>query len=113
MWILPLTATIQTFMSLQTSCDNGEISVLPYSTCPNGCNRFRELPESVFTNHLYNDFIETISALSIVKLLAGFSAKSLEIPDYDERKIGIRTLIWQLPQPNFDVLRRLMEHLDR
>ncbi|KAG8954107.1 rho GTPase-activating protein, partial [Tulasnella sp. 408] len=55
----------------------------------------RELPESIFTNHLYNSFMEVI-----------------KIPDYDERKTQLRGLIWQLPQPNFDILRRLLEHLD-
>ncbi|KAG8973086.1 rho GTPase-activating protein [Tulasnella sp. 425] len=56
---------------------------------------FRELPESVFTNHLYASFLE-----------------ATKIPDYDERKNQLRALIWQLPQPNFDILRRLLEHLD-
>ncbi|KIO30491.1 hypothetical protein M407DRAFT_5566 [Tulasnella calospora MUT 4182] len=55
----------------------------------------RELPESIFTNHLYASFLEVI-----------------KIPDYDERKTQLRGLIWQLPQPNFDILRRLLEHLD-
>ncbi|KAG8909517.1 rho GTPase-activating protein [Tulasnella sp. 417] len=55
----------------------------------------RELPESIFTNQLYVSFLEVI-----------------KIPDYDERKTQLRGLIWQLPQPNFDILRRLLEHLD-
>ncbi|KAG9018257.1 rho GTPase-activating protein [Tulasnella sp. 427] len=55
----------------------------------------RELPEGIFTNRLNASFVEV-----------------MKIPDYDERKAQLRGLIWQLPQPNFDILRRLLEHLD-
>ncbi|KAG9036552.1 rho GTPase-activating protein [Tulasnella sp. JGI-2019a] len=56
---------------------------------------FRELPETIFTTALYDNFLDAI-----------------KIRDYEERKTQLRTLIWQLPSANFDVLQALFEHLD-
>ncbi|KAK4055210.1 rho GTPase-activating protein [Microbotryomycetes sp. JL201] len=56
----------------------------------------RELPEPVVPFELYADFIASNS-----------------IEDYDERHYAIRDLIWRMPQPNFVLLRCLMEHLDK
>lgn len=35
------------------------------------------------------------------------------LADYDERLFAIRDLTWKMPEPNFHLLRRLMEHLDK
>ncbi|KAM0793470.1 hypothetical protein ACM66B_000912 [Microbotryomycetes sp. NB124-2] len=56
----------------------------------------RELPEPVIPFELYLEFIASNS-----------------IEDYDERHYAIRDLIWRMPQPNFVLLRSLMEHLDK
>lgn len=56
----------------------------------------RELPEPVIPHDMYDAFIS-----------------SHVIPGYDERLYAIRELVWKLPQPNFRLLRRFMEHLDK
>ena len=35
------------------------------------------------------------------------------VNSYDERLYTIRDLAWQMPQPHFNLIKRLMEHLDR
>ncbi|XP_067863576.1 rho GTPase-activating protein 12-like isoform X2 [Heptranchias perlo] len=55
---------------------------------------FRELPEPVFTYHLFNDFVNAIKT-----------------PDYKHRIQGIKELIRQLPKPNHDTVQILFEHL--
>jgi len=37
----------------------------------------------------------------------------IEILDYDDRNSMLRLLLWQLPRPNFDLVKRLFEHLER
>lgn len=56
----------------------------------------RELPEPVVPFELYMDFIATNA-----------------VEDYDERHYAIRDLVWRMPEPNFVLLRSLMEHLDK
>lgn len=56
----------------------------------------RELPEPLIPFDLYDPFI----------------AANL-ISDYDERLYAIRDLVWKMPQPNFQLMRRLTEHLDK
>lgn len=56
----------------------------------------RELPDPLIPFNLYDHFI-TANVL----------------PDYDERLYAIRDLVWKMPQPNFQLLRRLTEHLDK
>ncbi|XP_072364450.1 rho GTPase-activating protein 12b isoform X2 [Scyliorhinus torazame] len=55
---------------------------------------FRELPEPLFTYHLFNDFINAI-----------------KIPDYKNRIQGITELIRLLPKPNHDTMQVLFKHL--
>ncbi|XP_051872214.1 LOW QUALITY PROTEIN: rho GTPase-activating protein 12-like [Pristis pectinata] len=55
---------------------------------------FRELPEPLFTYHLFNDFINAIKS-----------------PDYKHRIQGIKELIRQLPKPNHDTMQILFKHL--
>ncbi|XP_059827947.1 rho GTPase-activating protein 12b isoform X5 [Hypanus sabinus] len=55
---------------------------------------FRELPEPLFTYHLFNDFINAIKS-----------------PDYKLRIQGIKELVRQLPKPNHDTMQVLFKHL--
>ncbi|KAG9092063.1 rho GTPase-activating protein [Ceratobasidium sp. 370] len=57
---------------------------------------FRELPESVFTNALYESFME-----------------AMRDADFDSRYTRLRELIHMLPSNNFHLLRAIFEHLDR
>ncbi|KAF9428839.1 hypothetical protein BGZ94_000846, partial [Podila epigama] len=56
----------------------------------------RELPEAVTTSHLYENLI---------------AASALE--DYDERLMTMKDLIRTLPAPNYILLKRIIEHLER
>ncbi|KAJ2843106.1 hypothetical protein IWW36_005669, partial [Coemansia brasiliensis] len=56
----------------------------------------RELPEPLMTFGLYDGFINAAS-----------------IDDYDERLWAIKDLVHALPAPNYTVLKRLVEHLER
>ncbi|KAL8284099.1 hypothetical protein RQP46_004848 [Phenoliferia psychrophenolica] len=56
----------------------------------------RELPDPLIPFNFYDAFLEANS-----------------IDDYDERLYALRDLAWKLPAPNFLLLRRLTEHLDR
>ncbi|KAI9474951.1 hypothetical protein BX667DRAFT_469997 [Coemansia mojavensis] len=56
----------------------------------------RELPEPIMTFGLYDGFINAAS-----------------IDDYDERLWAIKDLVHALPAPNYTVLKRLVEHLER
>ncbi|KAF9115816.1 hypothetical protein BGX27_006247 [Mortierella sp. AM989] len=56
----------------------------------------RELPEAVMTNALYDSLV---------------AASALE--DYDERLLTMKDLIRTLPAPNYLLLKRIIEHLER
>ncbi|KAJ2490641.1 hypothetical protein IWW37_003015 [Coemansia sp. RSA 2050] len=56
----------------------------------------RELPEPLMTYNLYEGYINAAS-----------------IDDYDERLWAIKDLVQALPVPNYTVLKRLVEHLER
>ncbi|XP_059495229.1 rho GTPase-activating protein 12b isoform X7 [Stegostoma tigrinum] len=55
---------------------------------------FRELPEPLFTYHLFNDFVNAV-----------------KISDYKHRVEGIADLIRLLPKPNHDTMQVLFKHL--
>uniref|UniRef100_A0A4W3GV63 Rho GTPase activating protein 12 n=1 Tax=Callorhinchus milii TaxID=7868 RepID=A0A4W3GV63_CALMI len=57
---------------------------------------FRELPEPLFTYHLFNDFVNAIKN-----------------PDYKQRVQDIKELIRQLPKPNHDTMQILFQHLGK
>ncbi|RIA95407.1 hypothetical protein C1645_802989 [Glomus cerebriforme] len=57
---------------------------------------FRDLPEPIMTYELYDDFIE---------------ANGLQ--DRDEKLYAIKDLLYKLPIPNYELLKRLIEHLER
>ncbi|KAK4705154.1 hypothetical protein P7C70_g1051, partial [Phenoliferia sp. Uapishka_3] len=56
----------------------------------------RELPDPLIPFNFYDAFLHANS-----------------IDNYDERLYALRDLIWKLPAPNFLLMRRLTEHLDR
>ncbi|KAI8873997.1 RhoGAP-domain-containing protein, partial [Ramicandelaber brevisporus] len=56
----------------------------------------REMPEPLLTHNLYDAFIKAVS-----------------IEDYDERLWAIKDLVHALPRPNYIVLRRVIEHLEK
>ncbi|CAG8768988.1 5894_t:CDS:2, partial [Acaulospora morrowiae] len=57
---------------------------------------FRSLPEPVTTFALYDEFIN-----------------AARIEDKDERVLAIKEVISKLPKRNYDLLKRLIEHLER
>ncbi|GES99991.1 GTPase-activating protein BEM2/IPL2 [Rhizophagus clarus] len=57
---------------------------------------FRDLPEPVMTYELYDEFIEANAA-----------------QDRDEKLYAIKDLLYRLPKPNYELLKRLIEHLER
>lgn len=57
---------------------------------------FRALPEPLLTYHLYNDFVQ-----------------SMAIEEYDDRLYRLKDLVHELPKANFDILKRLIEHLEK
>lgn len=56
----------------------------------------RELPEPLMTYGLYDKFLETLS-----------------IEDYAAKSLCLKELVHQLPVPNFSMLKRLIEHLEK
>lgn len=56
----------------------------------------RELPEAVVTNPIYDSLIVASA-----------------IEDYDERLITMKDLVHSLPAPNYLLLKRIIEHLER
>jgi GTPase-activating protein BEM2 len=56
----------------------------------------RELPESILTTELYDRFIQAVG-----------------VADYEEKCYAIKNLIFQLPSGNFNLLRRVIQHLKK
>ena len=56
----------------------------------------RELPEPLMTYDLYSRFLAT-----------------LDIEDYTQKSLALKELVHQLPVPNFSMLKRLIEHLQK
>ncbi|RGB34098.1 hypothetical protein C1646_165167 [Rhizophagus diaphanus] len=57
---------------------------------------FRDLPEPLMTFELYDEFIE-----------------ANDLQDQDDKLYAIKDLLYRLPKPNFELLKRLIEHLER
>ncbi|CAG8630435.1 10311_t:CDS:2, partial [Funneliformis mosseae] len=57
---------------------------------------FRVLPEPIITYELYDAFVEADG-----------------IKDHDEKHYSIKELLNKLPKPNYELLKRLIEHLER
>ncbi|KAI0263829.1 hypothetical protein BC834DRAFT_971183 [Gloeopeniophorella convolvens] len=67
-----------------------------YAVCDLIKTWFRVLPEPAFPSYSYHDII-----------------KAMQIEDFNTRIERIRTVIQALPRYNFDILRRVVEHLDK
>jgi len=67
-----------------------------YAVCDLVKTWFRVLPEPAFPSYSYHDII-----------------KAMQIEDFNSRIERIRTVIQALPRHNFDILRRVVEHLDK
>lgn len=91
----------------------------------------RELPEAVMTSALYDSLIAA-SGTSILCFLLGsplfpfywvltntniyahvFLNSILALADYDERLLTMKDLIRTLPPPNYILLKRIIDHLER
>ncbi|RHZ79469.1 hypothetical protein Glove_144g105 [Diversispora epigaea] len=57
---------------------------------------FRSLPEPITTYEFYDQFIQ-----------------AADIQDRDGKFYAIKDLLYKLPKPNYDLLKRLIEHLER
>lgn len=67
-----------------------------YAVCDLIKTWFRVLPEPAFPSYSYHDII-----------------KAMQIEDFNTRIERIRTVIQALPRHNFDLLKRVVEHLDK
>lgn len=73
---------------------------------------FRSLPESLIPEHSYWDVIQVMSWLSLYPTLPLLN-QPIEISDFEERLSQVRRLVHELPNANYYLLRRVMEHLER
>ena len=73
---------------------------------------FRVLPEPVFPPSSYHDVMDAFSkfVLWIQAVISNSFFVELEI--LDKRLLSIHGVVQDLPQANFDFLRRVSEHLD-
>ncbi|VDC02682.1 unnamed protein product [Peniophora sp. CBMAI 1063] len=67
-----------------------------YAICDMIKSWFRVLPEPVFPAYSYHDVVN-----------------AMKIEEFDARLTRTRIVVHALPRPNFDLLRRIIEHLDR
>jgi len=72
---------------------------------------FRVLPEPIFPPSMYHEFIASTRESYCVALQTKADA-SAELESLDDRIARLRELIHRLPRANFDVLKRIVEHLD-
>jgi len=86
--------------ALKDALNRGVWPVTPstdiYAVCDLIKTWFRVLPEPAFPSYSYHDII-----------------KATQIEDFNTRIERIRTVIQALPRYNFDILKRVVEHLDR
>ncbi|TFY81474.1 hypothetical protein EWM64_g2531, partial [Hericium alpestre] len=67
-----------------------------YAVCDLIKSWFRVLPEPVFPSYSYHDIVE-----------------AMKIEDFNTRLARMRTVVHALPRYNFDLLKRVVEHLDK
>jgi hypothetical protein len=84
-----------------------------YAVCDVIKSYFRTLPDPVIPSSMYFDFIATASKPIPHLESNGIPTFSLEIEDLEPRLDKIRSLVQSLPYANFDLLKRLIEHLDK
>ncbi|KAH8994411.1 hypothetical protein EDB92DRAFT_274843 [Lactarius akahatsu] len=86
--------------ALKDALNRGLWPVVPstdiYAVCDLIKTWFRVLPEPAFPSYSYHDII-----------------KAMQIEDFNTRIERIRTVIQALPRHNFDLLKRVVEHLDK
>jgi GTPase-activating protein BEM2 len=83
---------------------------------------FRVLPEPVFPPSSYHDVMDAMSKFVLCYvinlgrsflILSRFFFFGVELENLDKRLLNIRRVVQGLPQANFDILRRVSEHLDK
>jgi len=75
---------------------------------------FRVLPEPVFPASSYFEIIEAMSTLFLLSIPNPFNRiLFVELESFDQRLDRVRGIVQQLPQANFDLLKRVAKHLDR
>lgn len=83
-----------------------------YAICDVIKSFFRTLPEPVVPSTTYFTFIGSASKLQPL-FHEPISPRVSEIESLEPRLAKIRRLLRELPAANFDLLKRLFEHLDR
>ncbi|KAF9523713.1 hypothetical protein CPB83DRAFT_862338 [Crepidotus variabilis] len=85
---------------LKEAYNRGELPIRPttdiHAICDLVKSWFRLLPEPLFPPDSYHNVME-----------------AMRIENLDERLVNIRHVVQALPQPNFNLLRRVSEHLDK
>lgn len=86
-----------------------------YAICDVIKSFFRTLPEPVITPTTYFTFIDSASKFQPFFCFSNnpISHRVSEIEHLEPRLAKIRQLLRELPAPNFDLLKRLFEHLDK
>jgi hypothetical protein len=98
--------------------DIGECPIEPSTDIHAVCDLikywFRVLPEPVFPPSSYFQVIEAMSKSNQLYHLPSFSLMGwIELEDFDARLDKIRNIVQSLPPANFDLLKRVAEHLDK
>jgi hypothetical protein len=101
-----------------SECSVGLWPVTPstdiYAVCDLIKTWFRVLPEPAFPSYSYHDIIKAMRKAILTALYHSVTEKNfVEIEDFDSRIERIRTVIQALPRHNFDLLKRVVEHLDK
>lgn len=103
--------------SLSTSGENPiEPSTDIHAVCDLIKTWFRVLAEPLFPPSSYHNVIESMSEFPSTNNDPYYKSDlvwRLEIDDFDLRLSKIRAIVHDLPQPNFDLLKRVAEHLDK
>jgi hypothetical protein len=74
---------------------------------------FRLLPEPVFPSSSYFNVIEAMSTIRSSNVFFVCTDSLAELENLNARLSCIRSVVHGLPQANFDLLKRVAEHLDR
>lgn len=95
---------------------SGENPIMPdtdiHAVCDLIKTWFRLLPEPIFPSSAYYDIIEAMRAsFPIHRVFVAHLVSELE--DLDARLTKIREVVQGLPTGNFDILKRVAEHLDK
>ena len=87
-----------------------------YAVCDLIKSWFRVLPGGVFSSTAYDDILRTVSAyrnsLIPFRVLNAFTP-ALDGADLDTKVSGIRRVVHSLSASHFELLKRIIEHLDK